>query len=49
MILTEELYAALLKGYEGEAESYEYADLDYEEVSPAMIGKKWWCSNYVVF
>jgi len=32
MLLTQELYDALLE---------HYADLEYDDVSPAMIGKKW--------
>jgi hypothetical protein len=41
MLLTQELYDALLKEYEGKEESEYHADLEYEAVSPAMIGKKW--------
>jgi hypothetical protein len=41
MLLTQELYDALLKAYEGKEESEHHADLEYEAVSPAMIGKKW--------
>jgi hypothetical protein len=41
MLLTQELYDALLKEYEGKVESEHHADLDYEEVTPAMVGKKW--------
>jgi hypothetical protein len=41
MLLTQELYDALLKEYEG-TEDFEYhADLEYDSVSPEMIGKKW--------
>ena len=41
MILTQELYDALLKEYEGQEDSDYHADLEYESVSPEMIGKKW--------
>jgi hypothetical protein len=41
MLLSQELYGALLKEYEGQEESDHHADLEYEAVSPAMIGKKW--------
>jgi hypothetical protein len=41
MLLTRELYDALLKEYEGQEESDYHADLEYESVSPEMIGKKW--------
>jgi len=41
MLLTQELYDALLKEYEGTEEFEHHADLEYDEVSPAMIGKKW--------
>ena len=41
MILTQELYDSLLKEYEGEPDSDEHADLDYDDVSPEMVGKKW--------
>jgi hypothetical protein len=41
MIITEELYDNLLKEYEGRVESKHHIDLDYEPVSPEMIGKKW--------
>jgi hypothetical protein len=41
MLLTQELYDALLKEFEGTEESEHHADLEYDEVSPAMIGKKW--------
>ena len=41
MLLTRELYDALLKEYEGKEESEYRADLEYEPVSPEMIGKKW--------
>jgi len=35
------LYDALLKEYEGKEEFEHHADLEYDDVSPAMIGKKW--------
>jgi hypothetical protein len=41
MLLTQELYDALLKEYEGKEEFEHHSDLEYDEVSPAMIGKKW--------
>jgi hypothetical protein len=41
VILTDSLYDALLKPFEGKVDSDAHADLDFEEVSPAMIGKKW--------
>jgi hypothetical protein len=41
MPLTQELYDALLKEYEGKEESEYHADLEYDSVSPEMIGKKW--------
>jgi hypothetical protein len=41
MLLTQELYDALLKEYEGKEESEYHADLEYDSVSPEMIGKKW--------
>jgi hypothetical protein len=41
MLLTQELYDALLKEHEGEEESEHYADLDGEKISPAMVGNKW--------
>jgi hypothetical protein len=41
MLLTQELYDALLKEYEGQEESEYHADLEYEAVSPEMVGKKW--------
>jgi hypothetical protein len=41
MLLTQELYDALLKEHEGATESEYHADLDSDEVSPAMIGAKW--------
>jgi hypothetical protein len=41
MILTQELYDALLKEYEGEDDGEHHADLDYDTISPDMIEKKW--------
>lgn len=41
MILTQELYDALLKAYEGQEDSEHHADLDDEPVSPDMVGRKW--------
>jgi hypothetical protein len=41
MVLTQELYDALLKEYEGQEESDYHADLEYEPVSPAMVDRKW--------
>jgi hypothetical protein len=41
MILTQELYDALLKPYEGKEMSDAHADLDFDPASPAMVGKKW--------
>ena len=40
MLLTRALYDALLKEYEGKDESEYHADLDYDAVSPEMVGKK---------
>jgi hypothetical protein len=41
MLMTRELYDALLKEYGGKEESEHHADLDYEPVSPAMVDRKW--------
>lgn len=41
MILTEELYTALLKEYEGQCQSEHHADLEDEAISPDMVGRKW--------
>ena len=43
MLLTPDLYDALLKAYEADesAESEYHADLEYDVVTPAMIGTKW--------
>jgi hypothetical protein len=41
MLLTQELYDALLKEYEGQEEFDYHADLEYAAISPEMVGKKW--------
>jgi hypothetical protein len=41
MLLTQELYNALLKEYAGQKESENHADLEYDDVSPEMVGRKW--------
>jgi hypothetical protein len=41
MLLTQELYDALLNEYEGQEDSEHHADLEYQPVSPEMVGKKW--------
>lgn len=41
MLVTQELYDSLLKSYEGKHTSEEHADLEYDEVSPDFVGKKW--------
>ena len=41
MMVTQELYDALLKEYEGQGNSEYHADLDDEPIAPAMIGNKW--------
>jgi hypothetical protein len=41
MLLTQELYNALLVEYAGQKESEYHADLEYEDVSPEMVGRKW--------
>ena len=41
MVLTQELYDALLTEYEGQEESEYHTDLEYDAVSPAMTGTKW--------
>ena len=41
MVLTQELYDALLKEYEGKEDSEYHADVEYEPITPAMVGKKW--------
>jgi hypothetical protein len=41
MILTAELYNALLKEYEGQCQSEHHADLEDEPISPTMVGSKW--------
>jgi len=41
MLLTQELYDALLKEYEGTEDSEYHADLEYDPIAPSMVGKKW--------
>lgn len=41
MILTDKIYTGLLKQYAGEQESEYHADVEYQDVSEAFIGKKW--------
>jgi hypothetical protein len=41
MLLSEELYNALLKEFAGEHVSEYHIDLDGEDVSPEMVGRKW--------
>jgi hypothetical protein len=41
MLLTQDLYDALLKEYEGQEDSEYHADLDVEAVAPDMVGRKW--------
>ena len=41
MLLSEELYNALLHEYAGQSESEYHADLDFDDVSPDMVGHKW--------
>jgi hypothetical protein len=41
MLLTAELYDALLQSHAGAEASDEHADLDYEPVASSMVGKKW--------
>jgi hypothetical protein len=41
MLVTPELYEKLLHMYEGDFESEDYADLECDDVSPDMVGKKW--------
>jgi hypothetical protein len=41
MLLTQELYDALLKDFAGLKESENHADLEYDDVSPEMVGRKW--------
>jgi hypothetical protein len=41
MLLTQELYDSVLTEYEGREASDHHADLDRDDVSPAMIGRKW--------
>lgn len=41
MIITEEIYNALLKEYEGESDGDHFVDLESEPLSREVIGKKW--------
>ena len=41
MLLTRELYDALLKEYEGKEDSEYHVDFEYEPISPQMVGRKW--------
>lgn len=43
MLVTQELYDKLLQEYatDGSTDSEHHADLDYDAVTPAMIGEKW--------
>ena len=41
MLLTRELYESVLKAYEGREETTYHADLDFDEVLPSLIGRKW--------
>ena len=41
MLLTRELYDSVLYEFAGRAESDHHADLDFDDVSPGMIGRKW--------
>jgi hypothetical protein len=41
MLLTQELYNNVLHEFAGTNESEYHADLDGEDVSPAMVGRKW--------
>jgi hypothetical protein len=41
MILTQDIYDDLLEEFEGSEDSEEHADLDFEAVSPDMVGRKW--------
>ena len=40
-MLTQELYDGLLDEHLGATDSEYHADLDFDEVSPDMVGKKW--------
>jgi hypothetical protein len=41
MLLSQELYDALLQEYAGEQVSEYHTDLDREDISPEMVGRKW--------
>jgi hypothetical protein len=41
MLLSQELYAALLQEYAGQPRSEYHGDLDGEDVSPEIVGRKW--------
>jgi hypothetical protein len=41
MLLSQELYDALLHEYAGEQVSEYHTDLDGEDISPDMVGRKW--------
>ena len=41
MLLSQELYNALLIEYAGRNESEYHADLEFDDVSPSMVGRKW--------
>ena len=41
MILTQDIYDDLLEEFEGSEDSENHADLDFEAVSPDMVGRKW--------
>jgi hypothetical protein len=41
MLLSQELYDALLHEYAGQQQSEYHTDLDREDISPEMVGRKW--------
>ena len=41
MLLTKELYDGLLKEFEGSGDSDVFADVEFDDMSPDAIGKKW--------
>jgi hypothetical protein len=41
MLLSQELYDSLLHEYAGQSKSEYHADVDGEDVSPEMVGRKW--------
>jgi hypothetical protein len=41
MLLSQELYDALLREFAGQSKSEYHADLDFDDVSPEMVGRKW--------